>query len=179
MDNRKLKIALKTISSILLILVVLLAFLLVGIRLFGVEVLTVLSPSMEPNYPTGSLIYLVDVDPSTLQVEDVITYKLTGGTTATHRIKEIVPDENDPTVVRFRTKGDNNDTYDGKLVEFDQVEGKVVFCIPFLGYVAQNIQHPPGNYVVIGIGLAILFFVMTVDAITDEKNESKRKTKIT
>lgn len=179
MESRKLKIALKTISSILLTLVVLLTFLLVGIRLFGIKVLTVLSPSMEPNYPTGSLIYLVDVDPSTLQVEDVITYKLTGGTTATHRIKEIVPDENDPTVVRFRTKGDNNDTYDGSLVDFAQVEGKVVFCIPLLGYVAQKIQHPPGNYIVLGIGLATLFFVMTVDAITDEKNESKRKTKIT
>ena len=31
---------------------------------------------MEPNYPTGSLIYVKEVDPYTLQEKDVITYRL-------------------------------------------------------------------------------------------------------
>ena len=42
------------ISSILVALVVLLALLLVGARLFGLQVYTVLSGSMEPTYHTGS-----------------------------------------------------------------------------------------------------------------------------
>lgn len=174
--KQKARKILKIASNTLLAIVIALAILLAGVRLFGVDILTILSPSMEPNYPTGSLIYLVEVNPATLEVDDVITYRISDTMTATHRIKEIIPDEDDPSVLRFRTKGDNNDDYDGKLVEFGQVEGKVVFCIPYLGYLAMYIQTPPGLYVAIGIVFAIIFFVMIVDAVTDNtKNKNKRK----
>ena len=173
--NRKLKIGLKVASSTLLILVVLLAILLVGVKFVGIDVLTVLSPSMEPKYPTGSLIYLVDVDPAELEVEDVITFKISENKTATHRIKEIIPDENDPGILRFRTKGDNNDTYDGSLVEVEEIEGKVIFCIPYLGYLATYIQRPPGLYVAIVVALAMIFFVMIVDTVTDDKKGNTKK----
>ncbi len=169
--NQKLKKALKIVSNSLLALFVILAILLVGVRIVGIDVLTVLSPSMEPKYPTGSLIYVVGVDPSELKVEDVITYRISDKTTATHRIKEIIPDENDPSIVRFRTKGDNNDDYDGKLVEFEQVEGKVIFCIPLLGQLAMFIQNPPGIYVAIGVALAVIFFMVIADTVTVDKKE--------
>ena len=172
--NQKLKITLKVASNTLLAFVIILAILLVGVRVIGFDILTVLSPSMEPKYPTGSLIYLVDVDPAKLEVEDVITYRISEKTTATHRIKEIIPDEDDPSIVRFRTKGDNNDEYDGNLVEFEQVEGKVIFCIPLLGHLAMYIQSPPGLYVAIGTALAIIFFVMVVDTVTDDKKSKKK-----
>ena len=172
--NRALKITLKIISNTLLTLVILLAILLAGVKIVGIDMLTVLSPSMEPDYPTGSLIYLVEVDPSELQVEDVITYRIAKDTTATHRIKEIVPDEFDPSISRFRTKGDNNEDFDGKLVDFDQVEGQVVFCIPQLGRLATYIQSPPGIYVAIAVTLAIIFFVMTVDMVTDDKKQKHK-----
>lgn len=45
-------------TTILVILVVILALLLVGARLIGLQVFTVLSGSMEPTYHTGSLIYV-------------------------------------------------------------------------------------------------------------------------
>ena len=92
---------------------------------------------------------------------------------ATHRIKEIIPDEDDPTYP-LPHKGDNNDDYDGSLVEFEQVEGKVIFCIPLLGHLAMYIQRPPGLYVAIGTALAIIFFVLVVDTVTDDK-KSKNK----
>ncbi len=170
----KLKKILNALTSIIVVMVVILAIPLVGIRIVGIDILTVLSPSMEPKYPTGSLIYLVDVDPAKLEVDDVITYRISEKTTATHRIKEIIPGEDDPSIVRFRTKGDNNDDYDGSLVEFEQIEGKVIFCIPLLGHLAMYIQRPPGLYVAIGTALAIIFFVMVVDTVTDDK-KSKNK----
>lgn len=170
----KSKKILNSLTTIIVVMFVILAILLVGVRIIGIDILTVLSPSMEPKYPTGSLIYLVDVDPAKLEVEDVITYRISEKTTATHRIKEIIPDEDDPSIVRFRTKGDNNDDYDGSLVEFEQVEGKVIFCIPLLGHLAMYIQRPPGLYVAIGTALAIIFFVMIVDTVTDDK-KSKNK----
>ena len=46
------------VSTVLVAAVVLLAVLLVGVRLFGLQVYTVLSGSMEPAYPVGSLIYV-------------------------------------------------------------------------------------------------------------------------
>ena len=170
----KSKKILNSLTTIIVVMFVILAILLVGVRIFGIDILTVLSPSMEPKYPTGSLIYLVDVDPAKLEVEDVITYRISEKTTATHRIKEIIPDEDDPSIVRFRTKGDNNDDYDGSLVEFEQVEGKVIFCIPLLGHLAMYIQRPPGLYVAIGTALAIIFLVMIVDTVTDDKKTKNK-----
>lgn len=171
--NPKLNKTLKIISSLTTGIVLLFALLLVGVRIFGLQVLAIISPSMEPNYPTGSVIYIADVNPAELKVNDVITFKLTNSTTATHRIIELVQDEDNPNIVRFRTKGDNNNTIDGSLVEFDDVVGKVVFCIPFLGYLAIHIQSPPGSYIAIGVGLIMIFFVMIIDMITDDKKHKK------
>ena len=75
MDS-KWKKAWKIASNLLLVLVAVLTILFVGVRVVGIQVLAVLSPSMEPNYPTGALIYLVKVDPAKLEVEDVITYRI-------------------------------------------------------------------------------------------------------
>ena len=55
------------VSTALVVLVVILALLLVGARLVGLQVFTVLSGSMEPTYHTGSLIYVKKVDPLTVQ----------------------------------------------------------------------------------------------------------------
>ncbi len=176
--NKKLGIILKTTTSVIVALVVLLAFLLVGVRLFGLQVYTVLSGSMEPDYPTGSLIYVREIDPAELEVRDVITFKLSGGTTATHRIVELVPDENDPDIMRFRTKGDANDTADGSLVEADSVIGTPVFVLPYLGYLASFIRNPPGMYIAIAIGIALGILVMIADMILDDEKAVRRKAKV-
>ena len=46
------------VTTVLVILVVVLALLLVGVRLVGLRPMCVLSGSMEPTYHTGSLIYV-------------------------------------------------------------------------------------------------------------------------
>ena len=45
-------------TTVLVVLVVILALLLVGVRLVGFRPMCVLSGSMEPTYHTGSLIYV-------------------------------------------------------------------------------------------------------------------------
>lgn len=95
-------------STVLVALVVLLAVLLVGVRLVGLQVFTVLSGSMEPTYHTGSVIYVKKVDYTALRVGDPITFMVDDHTVATHRIVDIIPDDEDPTVLRFVTKGDAN-----------------------------------------------------------------------
>ena len=87
---------LQLLSTILVALVVLLAVALVGVRLAGIRTFTVLSGSMEPTYHVGSLIYVKKVDPTTIRPGQVITFMLDENTVATHRVVEVVPDEDDP-----------------------------------------------------------------------------------
>ena len=74
--NKSLKKIWNVISTILVALVVLLALLLVGARVVGLQVFTVLSGSMEPTYHTGSLIYVKKVDPYTIEEGQPITFML-------------------------------------------------------------------------------------------------------
>lgn len=163
-------------SSVLVVLAVLLALALVGVRLFGLQVFSVLSGSMEPTYHTGSLIYVKDVDYTRLKAGDVITFMVNEDTIATHRIVEVVPDEEDPGVLRYRTKGDANEAEDGSLVHYKNVIGTPVFTIPKLGYFASYIQHPPGTYVAISAGafiLLLLFLPELIGAITGKDEKPK------
>lgn len=163
------------VSTVLVALVVLLALLLVGARVFGLRVYTVLSGSMEPTYHTGSLIYVKKVDPYTIQEGQPITFMLDQNTVATHRVVGIVQDDEDPTVIRFRTKGDANEAEDGSLVHYKNVIGTPVFSIPYLGYVANYIQHPPGMYVAISAGAVLLLLVFLPDIFGDDDSKGKDK----
>ena len=167
----------KCITSVLVALVVIVALLLVGARLTGLQVFTVLSGSMEPAYHVGSLIYVKDVDPFELESGDVITFMLDENTVATHRIVEVVPDEEDDSVVRFRTKGDANDSVDGGLVHYKNVIGTPVFTIPYLGYVASFIQNPPGMYYAIAFGVVLLALVFLPGMLDDGKKDKAKSEK--
>ena len=144
-------------TTSIMITAILFAVLLVGVRLFGLSPYTVLSGSMEPNYHVGSLVYVKEVEPHQLKVGDTITYTISGGTVVTHRIVEVLHDEDNPAIISFRTKGDNNKVADGTPVRSSNVIGKVVFSIPYIGYVTYFIQTPPGSYLAVGLlGVAIL-----------------------
>ena len=163
--NRTAKKIWNAASTVLVALVVLL----VGVRLVGLQVFTVLSGSMEPTYHTGSLIYVRKIDTADIQPGTVITFMLNESTIATHRVVAVVPDEEDAQTVRFRTKGDANDLEDGTLVHYKNVIGTPVFSIPYLGYVANYVQHPPGMYVAISAGAILLLLVFIPDIFADEK----------
>lgn len=165
---------LQIISTILVALVVLLAVALVGVRLAGIRTFTVLSGSMEPTYHVGSLIYVKKVDSTTIRPGQVITFMLDENTVATHRVVEVVPDEDDPSTLRFRTKGDANDAEDGSLVHYKNVIGTPVFTIPYLGYVANYIQHPPGMYVAIAAGAVLLMLTFLPDVFAPDETGAVR-----
>ena len=105
----------------------------------------------------------------------LITFLLSEDTVATHRIVEVVPDEEDASVLRYRTKGDANDTEDGSLVHYKNVIGTPKFSLPYLGYVASYISSPPGMYVAIGACAMLILLVFLPDLFgKEEKQERKR-----
>jgi signal peptidase len=170
----------------IVILAVAIAVLLAGVRLVGINPYTVLSGSMEPEYHVGSIIYVVDVDPHELKVNDPVTYMLSDDIVVTHRIIEIVPavDENGAPVIndrtgkqaiRFVTKGDANNSADGALLHENNVIGKPIFSIPALGYVADYIQNPPGTYIAIVMACLLLLATFLPDILFPDKKEEEEK----
>ena len=169
---------LKILSSVIVVLLMVLAIALVGVRIFGVQVFTVLSGSMEPTYHVGSVIYVKDADPATLHVGDPVTFQINADATATHRIVDIVPSEVTPGQPCFRTKGDANDMVDAAPVEYESVIGKPFFTIPYLGFLADFIQSKTGRYIsIIVVALVILLTVLSelLEDPTDPKKKKKKK----
>lgn len=164
----------KGVTTVLVTLVVILALLLVGARVIGLKIFTVLSGSMEPTYHVGSLIYVKSVDYRELKAGDAITFMLDENTVATHRIVEVVPDEEDSAVLRYRTKGDANEVEDGSLVHYKNVIGTPVCTIPYLGYVASYIQNPPGTYIAISGGAILLLLVFLPDLFGDDDKKAEK-----
>jgi len=163
------------VTTVIVAAAVLLAVLLVGVRVVGLQPFVVLSGSMEPVYHVGSLIYVKDVDYKELQVGDPITFMISEKTVVTHRITEVLVDEEDPDTLRFFTKGDANELPDGSSVHYKNVIGKPVFSIPYLGYVSNYIQNPPGMYVAIAAGALLILLVFLPDVFADEDKEKKKK----
>ena len=175
--QKKVKKVWDTFSTILVAIVVVLAVMLVGVRLTGIQVFTVLSGSMEPTYHTGSLLYVKSVDYTEIEAGQVITFMLDEDTIATHRVVEVIPDETDESVIRYRTKGDANEAEDGSLVHYKNVIGTPIFSIPYMGYVANYIQNPPGTYVAISAGAILLLLVFLPDLFDEDKENKKKKEK--
>lgn len=162
------------VGTVVLILVAALAVVLVGGRLAGLQIFSVLSGSMEPVYSTGDLLYVDSVDYTTLQAGDVITFMLSEDAIATHRIVEVVPDDEDPTVLRFRTKGDANEAVDAGLVHYKNVIGTPKFAIPLLGYVASYVSQPPGTYVAVGCCALVILLVFLPDLFGKDEAAGKK-----
>ncbi len=152
-------------TAILVTIVVILALLLVGLRLFGLQTYTVLSGSMEPAYPTGSLLYVRRTAPETVEVGQPITFVLNEDLViATHRVIAIDADNQ-----CFYTKGDANAAADGAPVHFKNLIGVPVFSIPYLGYVANYVQKPPGLYVTIAAGAVLLLLLFLPELLGGRK----------
>lgn len=164
------------VSTVLVVLVVIFAVFLMGSRLIGMQVFHVISPSMEPTYSVGDLLYVKTVDPDSVKVGDPITFVLNEDlVVATHRVVAIDSENR-----QFTTKGDANTTEDAAPVHFNNLVGVPVFAIPLLGYVSAYIQSPPGMYVAIALGVVLLAVVFLPDLLTkkekkDEKQEEKQE----
>lgn len=152
--------------GIILLLLVFIAGILVVPRLAGYQSLAVLSGSMEPEIPVGATVFIKDVEPRSLKSGDVITYKLNEETRVTHRVVQI--NEESQTVI---TKGDANGNTDGSPVSYSQIEGKVAFQIPLLGYISIYLKTPTGIAVICGLMVVIIILCFLPDILSKESEK--------
>lgn len=114
-----------------------------------IEFKTVVSSSMSPSINAGDVVAIEKVNASELKAGDVITFVF-AGTYTTHRIINV-------SAGGFLTKGDANKDPDMDIVKRSEVAGKVVFTIPFFGYIGSFVRTPMGFAVLILIpGLLII-----------------------
>ncbi|WP_226671172.1 signal peptidase I SipW [Metabacillus litoralis] len=152
------------VTSILVVLLVSVAGIVISTKLtngqpelFGYQLKTVLSGSMEPGIATGSVIAVKTVDEEervSLKQGDVITFK-EDNKLVTHRISEV---KKTSSSVLYVTKGDNNDALDSNPVLAENVQAVYKgFTIPNLGYFINFTQSPNGSiFFMIVPGILIL-----------------------
>lgn len=156
-------------STVLVVLMVFCAVFLMGSRLMGYRCFNIISPSMEPVYGVGDLIYVKEVNPSTIKEGDVITFLVNEDLViGTHRVVRV-----DAESQHFYTKGDANEVQDKNPVHFNNVIGVPQFSIPKLGYVSDFVQNPPGMYITIGIGILLILIVFVPDMLGKKKQENE------
>lgn len=124
------------LGTILIVVVVFLMFALVAPIAFGERMAVVLSESMEPALPQKALAINMPVDPEEVEVGDIIAYIpwWDPEVTVSHRVVEIVTDNGE---LAFQTKGDANEDVDAWLIYPEDITGKVIFSIPYLGYIVN------------------------------------------
>ena len=140
--------AVKVTSRLLVIVVALAAAALVAVlvvvpRVSGSTPLTVLTGSMTPTIPAGSVVLVKPVDPMTLQPGDIITFQAAPGVErfVTHRVVRFQPDTTPPSYI---TKGDANRGEDSDPVPVGAIRGEVWLHVPYIGQAAELVHGPRG-----------------------------------
>ncbi len=121
--------------------------------LFGAYV--IISNSMVPSINVHDAVVTVRVSEKNIKMNDIITFISkdiqTRGTPITHRVVGIVYEEDNKTVLGYRTKGDHNNTQDFAIIKPDEVLCKVYLRIPMVVYLLTFLTKPIGWLLVIVI----------------------------
>ena len=146
---------------LLLFLVGILLAAIVVPKVSGAQPYTVLTSSMKPKYPPGTLIVVRKVDVSTLAIGDVVTYQIRSGEPGviTHRIVGFTFDQKGNRLLT--TQGDAVPVPDERPVQAAQVRGKLWYSIPYLGYVNNWITGSTRLIVVYVIAGALVLYAVT------------------
>ena len=121
-------------------------------NLFGYKMYIVNSDSMAAtDFKAGSLIFVKEVDPSTLQEGDIITFLSQGtesfGETVTHKIRKKTMDaEGNP---GFVTYGTTTGVDDETIVTFPYILGKYETNLPGVGTFFNFLKTTPGYFICI------------------------------
>ena len=125
----------------------------------GYSVMTVLTGSMYPTLPIGTLLVMGPVEDNDVQVGDIITFIRNDRRTITHRVEEVIPNFLDGRP-GFVTKGDAVATKDPEIVRAENVIGQILWSNYFLGQVVVFIQSNVMMVVMGAVMIGALIFVV-------------------
>jgi signal peptidase len=156
----------------LFVVLALVAVMIVVPRLGGATAYTVLTGSMRPGLPPGTLIVVKRVDPKEIRPGDVVTYQLTSGEpmVVTHRVVGVGNTTGGE--LRITLRGDANNTND-PLIRPEQIRGSLWYSVPLIGFVNSAVtgqQRSWLTWIAVG-GLLTYAIVMLLGAWRDKRTE--------
>ena len=153
------------LSNIFFIFILSVGISIIGLRICGVYIFAVETGSMGNEYPIGTMILVKSTDINKITEGNVITFVVDENlTVVTHRVVERNDDKG-----YFITRGDANNTLDAP-VSFENVIGKVVFKIEFIGYFFMLVRRSKVKNC-----LYLVFVILVFSALIQLYNDNKGK----
>lgn len=165
--KKTLKVLSSSLNVILFVALIAMTFIVISAKasggepeVFGHQIKTVLSGSMEPIIQTGSIIAIKPLEEeqkSTLSKGDVVTFLNKDESLITHRVVDVT---NTGESVSYVTKGDNNNSADTEPVLAQNVVGQYAdFTIPYAGYLMTYATSKAGSLALMIIpGLLLVIY---------------------
>ena len=123
-------------------------------NLFGYHSYPIEGGSMEPTLSVGDAAVTKPSSPRSLEIGDVIVRRDTqGGRPVLHRIVEVVSVDGQ---LAFITQGDQNNAPDVEPVVLAGPGDKVIYAVPYAGYLLNFAKSWPGRLVLVGLPLVLL-----------------------
>lgn len=98
----------------------------------------VLSDSMEPKIKTNSLLITEKISEASLNVGDIITFKVKENMLVTHEIYDIVEVNNNR---QYQTISMKSDKIDPWTLSDDDIIGRLIFVVPYIGVIIRILHH--------------------------------------
>lgn len=137
-----------------------------GLYLFGIKPYVVQTGSMSPAMPIGSVCFVNhNTDYSTIQIGDIIAFRLGRTAVITHRAVKITP-------AGITTKGDANRVEDAALVTKENFIGKTILCIPEIGNFVRYLRTKHGIIFFIASAIVLILCGFLLDNRTEQKTKN-------
>jgi signal peptidase len=148
-------------------------------RIAGATPYVVLTGSMQPRMPPGTLVVVRPVKPADIGIGSVVTYQLKSGKPAvvTHRVVAMGFDGKGRRL--FHTQGDANNAPDAKWVRPVQIRGERWYWVRYLGYVTTYITGGQRHIALVATVTFLLGYaaVMFYKAIRDRRQSTSATVK--
>lgn len=136
-------------------------------EIFNHKMYYVESGSMSPTIKVGSLILVEEKEALDINISDILTFKTENGTVVTHRVVDIINGGDD-----YVMKGDANTTNDPMTLKKQNIIGRVMLTIPYVGFLLSALRTK------IGISALIIFTSIVVLTINLVGYYKKNKQKV-
>ena len=126
-------------------------------RVAGATPATILTSSMEPTLPPGTLVVVKPVPVQRIRIGDVMTYQVRSGDPAVVSHRVVAISRSNAGGLTFITKGDNNAEADAPVIPA-QIRGVVWYSVPLLGYVNSALDHSQRSWILPALGALLLSY---------------------
>ena len=167
-----LKLVKITLTILLFIIIPFVVFTLITSKtpiIKNISSFVVLTGSMQPTIPTGSVIY-TQRQPS-YKKGDVVAFK-SGNVNVTHRIVKVLNTDGN---ISYQTKGDANNTPDSKTILASEILGKQMFFIPYVGHAIIFLQTPMGFFSTVFFPIVVFIILELWNLKKEIEKEAERK----